>query len=104
MEDIEESACEHRKIQLNQGPHAPQPEPSHNQTVQIQQRCRPESVNNPAMTNERREEALGDPYNAISDEVIYCGDHILAPLSLRSNGWFDSECIVRTRQQRGCRV
>ena len=69
MEDIEESACKHRKIQLNQGPHAPQPEPSHNQTVQIQQGCMPESVNNPAMTNAKREEALGDPYNTISNAV-----------------------------------
>ena len=92
MEDIKESACKHRKIQQNQGPLAPQPEPSHYQILQIRQRCLPESVKNPAMTNTRREEALGDPYNAISNAVIAMT--ILAPTSSRPNGRFDSECIV----------
>ena len=102
MEEIKESDCKHREIQLNQDPLAPQPEPSDNQTVQIQQRCMPESVNNPAMTNAKREEALGDPYNAISNAVI--GMTILAPTRFRPNGWFDLACFVRTRQQRRCRV
>ena len=92
MEEITECAIKHRKIQMSLGPLAADPEPSRYQIPKIQQECLPESDVNPAITNARREEALGAPFNVISNVVIAMA--IIAPTESRPNGRFHPQNVI----------
>ncbi len=92
LEEITECAVNYRKIQMSLGPLVADPEPSRNQIRKIQQECLLESDSNPAITNARREEALGDPYNAISNVVIAMA--IMAATESRPNERFHPQNVI----------
>jgi hypothetical protein len=92
LEEITECAVKHRKIQMSLGPLVADPEPSRNHISKIQQEYLLESDANPAITNARREEALGDPFNAISYVVIAMA--IMAATESRPNGRFHPQNVI----------
>jgi hypothetical protein len=92
IEDIEASCIKHHKAENNLGPLAADPVPSRHQIYRLQQQMFPETDDNPAITNARREEALGDPYNAISNIAI--ASAIMDPTEARPNGRFHPSCIA----------
>ena len=77
---------------MSLGPLVADPEPSRNHISKIQQEYLLESDANPAITNARREEALGDPFNAISYVVIAMA--IMAATESRPNGRFHPQNVI----------